>query len=139
MHRALEATVLGARWYREGGPLACRHEGQRHQPLRAGGARISGVVDEEKHVFQWLLQETFDSKGNHILYEYAQDDPSDAPSQTYEENRSAAQRYVRRIFYGNLPGQLSLAHSDGSAIGILRQASDPWTPRERSAGAIRWR
>ena len=25
--------------------------------------------------YEWLLQETFDATGNHILYEYARDNP----------------------------------------------------------------
>jgi RHS repeat-associated protein len=94
---------------------------------RTSDARISDPEDSSK-VFQWLLQETFDSRGNHVLYEYAQDSPSPASAEIYEVSRTIAQRYIRRIFYGNLPGGLSLAHSDGSAIGVLRQASDPTDP-----------
>jgi hypothetical protein len=94
---------------------------------RTDDARISDV-DNAEHVFQWLLQETFDSKGNHVSYEYAQDDASQGPGEIYEVNRAAAQRYIRRIFYGNLHNGLSLTHSDGSTIGVLRQASDPADP-----------
>ena len=91
---------------------------------RTANARIVDPKNAE-HVFQWLLQETFDSKGNHVLYDYAQDDPTQAPSEIYEENRTASQRYIRRVFYGNLPVAMPLNHPDGSAIGVLRQTSDP--------------
>jgi RHS repeat-associated protein len=94
---------------------------------RSDNARIIDP-DNAEHVFQWLLQETSDSKGNHVLYEYAQDDPSQAPADIYEVNRTAPQRYIRRIFYGNLPAGLTLTHLNGSSIGILRQASDPANP-----------
>jgi hypothetical protein len=94
---------------------------------RTDNARIADPNNPE-HVFQWLLQETFDSKGNHVLYEYAQDDAAQLPTEIYEEHRTASQRYVRRIFYGNLPGAIPLAHPDSSAIGVSRQASDPADP-----------
>lgn len=94
---------------------------------RTANARISHP-DNPERVFQWLLQETFDAKGNHVLYEYAQDDPSAAPAEVHEVNRSATQRYIRRIFYGNLPDGLSITHADGSAVGLVRQASDPVDP-----------
>lgn len=90
-------------------------------------AQISDPGDGQR-VFQWLLQETFDSKGNHVLYEYAQDDPLQPPDDICDVNRVAAQRYIRRIFYGNLPTGLSNTHADGSAIGVSRRGSDPADP-----------
>ena len=51
-------------------------------------------------VFEWLLQETFDAKGNHILYEYAADGDESIDA-IYEQNRTYAQKYLRRILYGN--------------------------------------
>ncbi len=52
-------------------------------------------------IAEWLLEETFDAKGNHILYEYAADDPASTPGSLAERNRSYCQRYLRRILYGN--------------------------------------
>lgn len=53
-------------------------------------------------VFQWLLQETFDAKGNHALYEYASDSPADISNDLYEQNRvHSANRTIARIKYGN--------------------------------------
>ena len=42
-----------------------------------GGTASSRLADPDDHqrVFEWLLQETFDSSGNHTLYEYARDNP----------------------------------------------------------------
>ncbi|GAX61566.1 insecticidal toxin complex protein [Candidatus Scalindua japonica] len=51
-------------------------------------ARIADPQDSHR-VYEWLLEETFDEKGNHIRYEYARE-------ATHE-----AQLYLRRIFYGN--------------------------------------
>lgn len=64
------------------------------------------IIDPEnhEHIYEWLLEETFDSRGNHILYEYAKEDEALEQNQIYETNRSyASQRYIRRIFYGNAP------------------------------------
>jgi hypothetical protein len=68
----------------------------------------------EQHVFAWLLQETFDAKGNHILYEYAKEAPDVDRDRIYEENRSyESQRYIRRIHYGNAPKNLDPAELVG--------------------------
>jgi RHS repeat-associated protein len=87
-----------------------------------GKTAAARIFDPEHpdHVFEWLLEETFDAKGDHILYEYAaeavsrridvQDEYAEdatqifnGPPPVYEVNRSyASQRYVRRILYGNV-------------------------------------
>jgi Salmonella virulence plasmid 65kDa B protein len=65
-------------------------------------------------VYEWLLQETFDDKGNHTLYEYAREDHTPAISPIYEQNRQHCQLYIRRIFYGN----------SNEAIGPMRRGTD---------------
>ena len=101
-----------------------------------GGTAASQVADPEndQRVYQWLLQETFDATGNHVLYEYAKDDPQlyshDNPAtglpEIYEQNRIATQLYIRRVYYGNFPDLLlddqgnAITYSDGAAIGHLR-------------------
>jgi YD repeat-containing protein len=72
---------------------------------KSTSARIADPANL-RHVYQWLLEESFDSKGNHILYEYIKesaDRPSDA---VFEQNRHYTQAYVRRILYGNTPDNL---------------------------------
>ena len=95
-------------------------------------SRISDP-DDPGRVYAWLLSETFDPTGNHIRYEYARDDPelfadhgaqSDVP--IFESNSRAAQVYLRRIYYGNLPDPLvdesgtAVTYPDGSAVGHSR-------------------
>ncbi len=101
-----------------------------------GGAPSSRIADPEddQRVFEWLLQETYDAFGNHILYEYARDNPQlythemadlalDAP---FEGNRRATQLYIRRIYYGKLPDPLvnedglPITYPDGSEVGHER-------------------
>jgi RHS repeat-associated protein len=102
-----------------------------------GGTAAARIADPEREdrVYEWLLQETFDAFGNHILYEYARDNPAlysgDDPllhlSEIFEERRRATQLYLRRIYYGTLPDPLvdaeghALTYPDGSAIGHLRE------------------
>ncbi len=88
-----------------------------------GRTRGARVVDHEAptHVFEWLLQESFDAKGNHILYEYAVEDPALALGDLRESNRRYAQVYVRRIFYGNTtepvgPARKGLDHEDQQSV-----------------------
>ncbi len=63
-------------------------------------------AESEKHVFEWLLEETFDAKGNHILYEYIKENPSPDINKVYENNRKYNNRYIRRILYGNTTDNL---------------------------------
>ena len=102
-----------------------------------GGSSASRIADPEnaQRVYEWLLQETFDATGNHILYEYAKDNPKlythedpslDLPA-IFDRNRNATQLYIRRIYYGNLPNPLldsqgnAVTYPDGTAIGHLRE------------------
>ena len=71
---------------------------------RTASARIEGTdVNGRPRIFEWLLEEAFDAKGNHILYEYARDDPHLDLGRLSEANREYHQKYIRRILYGNLP------------------------------------
>ncbi len=70
-------------------------------------SRIANPANTQQ-VYEWLLHETFDAAGNHILYEYARDNPQ------LENNREPDQLYIRRIYYGNFP--------DGIDAGALRNS-----------------
>ena len=102
-----------------------------------GRTSASRVADpeNERHVYEWLLEESFSPVGNHILYEYARDHPqlyaNDEPglglNEIFERNRNATQLYIRRIYYGNLPSPLldvvgnPIKYPDGTEIGHLRE------------------
>lgn len=102
----------------------------------SAASRLSDPADDRR-VYEWLIQETFDAFGNHVLCEYAADAPSlysDPNSATclpeiFEKNRVATQRYIRRIYYGNLPEPLvdtqskPISYPDGAAVGHLRKAA----------------
>ncbi|HYU72922.1 MAG TPA: SpvB/TcaC N-terminal domain-containing protein, partial [Ktedonobacteraceae bacterium] len=74
-----------------------------------GKSACSRIADPEddSRVFKWMLEESYDDKGNVILYEYKQEN-SDCidPSLPQERNRLAssagfANQYLKRIKYGN--------------------------------------
>jgi hypothetical protein len=57
-------------------------------------------------VFSWLICQSYDDKGNAILYEYkAENSENIEPAQAHERNRTelsrSANRYIKRIRYGN--------------------------------------
>ena len=80
------------------------------------------------------MHETYDALGNHTLCEYAADDPSlwddDNPDrrlpEIFERRRRPTNRYLRRVYYGNLPEPLvdsqqhTVTYADGTAVGHLR-------------------
>ena len=64
-------------------------------------ARISDPEDENR-VFEWLLEESFDAKGNCILYSYKPENTDGVPKAIYEANRTqTANKYIEKIQYGN--------------------------------------
>ncbi|MFK0731551.1 MAG: SpvB/TcaC N-terminal domain-containing protein, partial [Gloeotrichia echinulata HAB0833] len=72
--------------------------------------------EDPKRIFQWLLQETFDAKGNRIVYEYEGENSDNVRNNIYEKkyenNRcQTANKYIQKIKYGNVqpfqPGQVS--------------------------------
>ena len=73
--------------------------------------RIADPNDPTR-VFSWLIADSQDDKGNVICYEYVAEDSANVDlSQSTERNRTAlarsANRYVKRIKYGNVPSLLA--------------------------------
>jgi RHS repeat-associated protein len=68
-------------------------------------SRIADPTHPER-IFQWLPSESYDDRGNAIVYEYLPDDGRGASeSAPHEVQRTplsrSAQRYLKRILYGN--------------------------------------
>ena len=68
----------------------------------------SRIVDPDAptRIFSWLLCESYDDKGNVIVYRYKEEDATQIDlAQAHERNRSeqsrSANRYLKRIRYGN--------------------------------------
>src|SRR5215217_778778 len=65
-------------------------------------SRIADPADPSR-VFSWLICESYDDKGNAIVYEYAaENDKNIGRAQANERNRvRTANRYLKRVRYGN--------------------------------------
>ncbi len=76
-----------------------------------GKTAESRVADpsDPQHVFNWLTCESYDDKGNAIVYEYMpEDDANIDQTQPNEHKRlRTANHYLKRIKYGNLPSRLT--------------------------------
>src|SRR5262245_51630978 len=100
---------------------------------RTPAARLTNPESDPENVpdvFEWLLEETFDARGNHILYEYLQEDPVLTRPDIYEQNRSYTQAYIRRILYGNTPETL-VAELKVGPIRTVTDHRNPLSTRER--------
>ncbi len=79
---------------------------------RDSGCRIFDPSDADAEhstrVFSWLISESYDDKGNAIVYQYAAEDERNVDrSQANERGRSrTANRYLKRIRYGNRVSRL---------------------------------
>ncbi len=72
---------------------------------RDGNSRISDPRDNSGNtVFSWLICESYDHKGNAIVYKYSEENDEQLDlSLVNELNRErTANRYIKRIHYGNL-------------------------------------
>ena len=61
------------------------------------------IVDPEddRRIFSWLVDSSFDAVGNLTAYEYKAEDAVNVPSTAFEARRThTANRYVKRIRYG---------------------------------------
>lgn len=69
---------------------------------RTAKSRIADPADPTR-VLSWLICESYDDKGNAIRYQYKTENSDDVDfSAANEKNRSrSAQRYLKRIKYGN--------------------------------------
>ena len=72
---------------------------------RTPESRIADASDPLK-IFSWLICESYDDKGNAIVYRYKNEDSSNVDvSQLHEKNRTelsrSTNRYLKRIHYGN--------------------------------------
>src|SRR5260370_3703400 len=69
---------------------------------KAGNSRITDP-DDPTRIFSWLICESYDDKGNTIVYDYVAENERDIDrSQSNEQNRvRTANRYLKHIRYGN--------------------------------------
>ncbi|PMZ56702.1 SpvB/TcaC N-terminal domain-containing protein [Pseudomonas sp. FW300-N1A5] len=54
--------------------------------------------NEPTHVGVWMIEESLDTRGEHIVYEYKAEEDAPAPPQLRDYR---AQRYLKHVYYGN--------------------------------------
>lgn len=81
---------------------------------KSEGARIYDP-QEPLHVFEWLIEESHDAKGNRIVYEYKAENTDNLPSglaekQRVKNNTGFSNKYLKRVFYSPYSGNSSRFH-----------------------------
>ena len=69
-----------------------------------GKTENSRIFDPEnpRHIFEWLLSETFNARGDRVIYEYKSENTDNVPDALHEKNRTqTANKYIEKIKYGN--------------------------------------
>lgn len=67
---------------------------------RSRNARITDP-DDETRIFEWLIEKSFDDRGNEILYNYKAENGINISNRIYEVNRTRdAKKYIHSIQYG---------------------------------------
>src|ERR1700677_3046486 len=108
--------------------------------------RIADPADPSR-VFSWLLELSYDDRGNAVSYAYKQENDSGAPDTASEVNRVVdANRYLKRVRYGNedpylptgrapapLPQrwcfELVLDYGEHDSVSPTLHESTPWSCR----------
>ena len=98
-----------------------------------GNSRIADPLDPAR-IFSWLLCETRDDKGNGVLYRYRTEDGLGVDLATaHERNRGArddvrrtANRYLKRIHYGNRTTLLDAAGHRPRFLAAAQIADADW-------------
>jgi RHS repeat-associated protein len=108
---------------------------------RTPASRITDP-DDPRRVFEWLLDESRDDRGNVCAYEYKAEDAVNVPRTTYDRGRLAkgtfAARYLKRISYGNdTPGvagtflfQVVFDYGDHNQPNPAPTEDQPWPSRQ---------
>src|SRR6266849_5278942 len=98
------------RWTSDTGETHWRSITRDNVTTHYGKTENSRVFDpgDPKHVFTWLICESYDDKGNAIVYDYSVENQDNVDlSQANERNRvRKANRYLKRIRYGNRVSRL---------------------------------
>lgn len=88
------------------------------------GQSRSGCISDpnnDKNIFEWFLEKTYDDKGNCLTYEYKEENQTNIPVNPAEKHRlnglsKISNTYLKRIYYGNtvpvnrLNGELEAAN-----------------------------
>ncbi|RMO96343.1 putative insecticidal toxin complex protein B [Pseudomonas syringae pv. philadelphi] len=91
-------------------------DGSLHVYGKRASSRIADPEDMNR-VAEWLLEESMNVIGEHILYEYKPEDEQGLPADSPRDFR--AQRYLIRVRYGNADAHLALYLWDEGLLNTL--------------------
>ncbi len=92
------------RWTNTDGDVHWRSISRENITTIYGRSADARIFDPEQpwKVFSWLIEKTYDDKGNVIIYQYKKEDGAGTEGIIYEKNRTHyAQTYLKRVLYGN--------------------------------------
>lgn len=99
--------------------------------------------DDSTRIFEWLIEQSTDAKGNIINYTYKSENNDNVPNVSWEQERSLSNKYLQSIQYGNFLdpstkkttfafevifdyGEYDLSH-------LEKGGTDPYTPTQKWA------
>jgi RHS repeat-associated protein len=92
------------RWTHEDGDVHWRSISRENITTIYGRTPAARIFDPAQpwKIFSWLIEKSYDDKGNILCYEYKKEDGVGTDGLIYEKNRTAyAQTYLKRVLYGN--------------------------------------
>jgi RHS repeat-associated protein len=84
--------------------------------------------DNNSKVFKWLLEASYDDKGNLIVYEHKRENTDNVDaSALHEKNRRYSNTYIKRIWYGNrISYQQATNLPARNYLEIISAGEDDW-------------
>jgi hypothetical protein len=67
----------------------------------APDSRVAQASSTETRIYAWLIEETFDDRGNRARYEYKREDDAGVQDGPDQGRSAGAQLYLKRVRYGN--------------------------------------
>ena len=115
------------------------------------GSRVVAPEDSTR-IFEWLLCESYDDKGNVIIYQYKQEDAANVDKNlSQEQNRlldghSYTQQYLKKVFYGNQQPfardnwlfEVVFDYGEHDLVNPMPDVEvQPWLPRQDAFSSFR--
>ncbi len=104
---------------------------------KSDSARIANPESNEQ-IFKWLIEESFDPKGNKIQYSYKEENDDNVPKSIWEVNRQyKANKYLTNIKYGNFINEenseefafeIVFDYGEYDLSRLTKKSSDPYLP-----------
>lgn len=113
-----------------------------NQTSTFGSSNSSRVynLDNTSQIFEWLIDQSIDSKGNKIEFGYKAENKENLPNEIYIDNHSYNNKYIQSIKYGNfLDGnknekfafEVLFDYGEYDILNLDKGGTDPYTPTKK--------